>query len=157
MSSYIRESFSTRHMLALVWLLASMSPNVNSESTPLDEALAAARGHTGVGTLICVYAIMSLKVRLAVKALGYHISGLVHPITSTSHLVACLPITLKGSRIRLILYQFHNIHPVIPPSVSLGVRLAAIAAPRLYRCTLGCGSVSGGTGTTCDSCAQADV
>ena len=70
MGSYIRESFATRHMLALVWFLPSVRPNVNSESAPLDEALAAPGSHTGVGTFIGVYAIMSLKVRFAVEALG---------------------------------------------------------------------------------------
>jgi hypothetical protein len=106
-------------MLTLVWFLASMGPNMNSESTPLNEALATARSHTRVRPLIGVDTIMPLEVRLAVKALGYYISGPVNHIASKCfrYLVACLPVTLEGSRIRLVLYQFHDVHPAIPSFV----------------------------------------
>lgn len=67
---YIREAFSTSGMLALMGLLARVSTDMNSKSTPLDEALATTWSHTGVWTLICMYAVMSLEVRLPVEALG---------------------------------------------------------------------------------------
>lgn len=106
-------------MLALMRFLAGMGPDVNSESTPLDKALSTPRSYTGVGTLIGVYAIMPLQVRLAVEALPSHISGSVGLIGSSTYLVACLPVTLKRSGIGLILYQFHDVHPVTSPSIFL--------------------------------------
>jgi hypothetical protein len=69
-------------MLTLVWFLASMGPDMNSKSAPLNEALAAARSHTRVRPLIGVDTIMPLEVRLAVKTLGYSISGPVNNIAS---------------------------------------------------------------------------
>jgi hypothetical protein len=119
-------------MLALMRFLAGMGPNVNSESAPLDEALSTPRSHTRVGTLIGVYAIMSLQVRLAVEALPSHISRSVGLIGSTRYLVACLPVTLKWSSIRLILYKFHDIHPVPSPSIFLRIELAAVTTPRPF-------------------------
>ena len=76
MRCYIRESFCTRHMLTLVWLLAGMSPNVNFESTFLNEALATCWSHAGVWALIDVYAIVPLKVRPAIEPLEHYISRL---------------------------------------------------------------------------------
>jgi hypothetical protein len=130
MRIYIREAFSTRHVLALMWFLACMSPNVNGERAPLDEALATPWSHTGVGALIGVYAIVSLEVGLAVEALGCCISGPANPIACTSYLVARLPITLKWSRIRFILYQFHYVHPAaLLRCVQVGLALNAASRP----------------------------
>lgn len=74
-------------MLALMWFLASMGANVNSESTPLDEALSTPGSHTRVGPFIGVYAIMSLQIRLPVEALRYYISGPVQ--SGRKHYVPC--------------------------------------------------------------------
>lgn len=60
MGRYIGKSLLTRHILALVWFLASMGPNVNSKSAPLNEALAASWDLTGIWSLVDVDAIMSL-------------------------------------------------------------------------------------------------
>jgi hypothetical protein len=43
-------------------LLTSVSANVNSQGTALDEALAAARNGARVGALVRVYSIVSLEV-----------------------------------------------------------------------------------------------
>jgi hypothetical protein len=56
-------------MLALVWLLACVGSDVDGQSAALDEALPAARRRTRVRTLICVYSVVSLEIRLAVEAL----------------------------------------------------------------------------------------
>ena len=41
------------------------------------------------------------------------LANLLNPIAIASYLVAYLPVTLEGSRIRLILYKFHDVHPAI--------------------------------------------
>jgi hypothetical protein len=43
--TYIRESFSTPDVLALMWLFTRVGTDVNGQRTPLDEALAATWGH----------------------------------------------------------------------------------------------------------------
>jgi hypothetical protein len=79
-----------------------------------------------------MYTIVSLQVRLAVEALPSHISGSVGLIGSSRYLVACLPVTLKWSSIRLILYKFHDVHPVPSPSIFLWIELAAVTTPRPF-------------------------
>lgn len=91
-------------MLALVRLLASMCPNMNCESTPLNEALTAAWCHTGVRPLIGVDAIMPLKVRLAVKALKYHISGSVG-----SYRNSLLPCCMFASHTGRVSHSAHSL------------------------------------------------
>lgn len=61
-ATYIRESFATANMLALVRLLASVCPDVYCESAPLDEALPTSRGVARVWPLVGVDTIMSLQV-----------------------------------------------------------------------------------------------
>lgn len=58
--TYVREAFATTNVLALVRLLAGVCPNMNSQSTSLDEALPTSWGRTRVGTLIGVDSIMPL-------------------------------------------------------------------------------------------------
>lgn len=59
-------------------LLASVRADVYRQGTALNEALAAPWCLAGVRSLIGVYAVMSLQVRLAVEALSsYLVSGLV--------------------------------------------------------------------------------
>ena len=80
MNYYIRKSFCTRHMLTLVWPFASMSPDVDFESAALNEVLSTPWSHARVRPLTDMYAIMPLKVRLAVEALENYISRLLSPI-----------------------------------------------------------------------------
>lgn len=75
MGSYIRKSLPTRHILAFVWFLASMSSNVNSKGAPLNEALAASWDLTRVWSLVDVDAIMSLQVRPSAEALIIILAG----------------------------------------------------------------------------------
>jgi hypothetical protein len=89
----IREPLSTPNVLALMWLFTSVSTDVNSQRTPLNEALAATWGHARVRSLICVDSIMSLEIRFSVETF-----------------VASLPVTLEGSCVRLVLYQLHDVH-----------------------------------------------
>lgn len=56
-------------MLALMRLLSRVSTDVDSQSTPLDEALATAGRCAGVGTLVGVNAVVSLQIGLPVEAL----------------------------------------------------------------------------------------
>ena len=56
-------------MLAPVWLLASVGSDVDGQGAPLDEALGACSLGAMVWPLVCVYAVMSLQIRLAVEAL----------------------------------------------------------------------------------------
>ena len=56
-------------MLALVWLLTRVRPDVDCEGTPLDEALSAPRRGALVRPLVGVYAVVPLQIRLAVEAL----------------------------------------------------------------------------------------
>lgn len=65
----IGESLATANMLALVRLLARMCTDVDREGAPLNETLSTSSRRARVGTLVGVDSIMSLKVRLAVKAL----------------------------------------------------------------------------------------
>jgi hypothetical protein len=60
--SYIREALAAANVLALVRLLTSVSANVNSQGTALDEALATARNGARVWALVRVYSVMSLEV-----------------------------------------------------------------------------------------------
>jgi hypothetical protein len=80
-------------MLALVRFLARMGANMYSQCTSLDEALAAPTVGARVGPLVGVYPVMSLKVRLAVKAL-----------------IARLPIALKRTSGRLVLNELEELH-----------------------------------------------
>lgn len=91
----VREPLSTPYVLALMRLLACVSADVNGQRTPLDETLAASWCHTGVWPLICVDPIVSLKVRFSIETF-----------------IAGLPVTLEGACIRLVLYQFHDVHSV---------------------------------------------
>lgn len=47
-----------------------MGANMHSQSTPLDEALAAPRRVARIGSLVGVYPVVSLQVGLAVEALN---------------------------------------------------------------------------------------
>ena len=47
-----------------------MGTNMHSQSTPLDEALAASRRVARIGSLVGVYPVVSLQVGLAVEALN---------------------------------------------------------------------------------------
>lgn len=67
--TYIREPFPATHMLALVWLLTSVCPDVDRESTSLNEALPASWRRAGVRTLIGVNPVVPLKVGLPIEAL----------------------------------------------------------------------------------------
>jgi hypothetical protein len=64
-------------VLTLVRLLTSVSSDVDGQRAALDEALATSRRDTGVGSLIRMYAVVSLKVRLAVEALLPRVSNRV--------------------------------------------------------------------------------
>lgn len=57
-------------------LLASVGADVDGEGAALDEALAAARNGTGVGALVGVDSVVSLKIRLAVEALEMMLAGI---------------------------------------------------------------------------------
>jgi hypothetical protein len=67
--TYIGEPFAASHVLALMGFLAGVSADVDCESTPLNEALAAACSGALVRSFIGVYPVMSLQIRLAVEAL----------------------------------------------------------------------------------------
>jgi len=54
-------------------LLASVGADVDSKGAPLDEALATAGSHARVRTLVGVYPIVALQVRLAVEALFLYV------------------------------------------------------------------------------------
>ena len=45
-ATYIRKSFTASFLLAVVRLFAGVGANMNSQCTPLDEALPTALGHT---------------------------------------------------------------------------------------------------------------
>lgn len=58
--TYIRETFPTTDVLALMRLLSCVCPNMNSQSAPLDEALPTTRNRAGVWSFISMYTIMPL-------------------------------------------------------------------------------------------------
>ncbi len=67
--SYVAEALAATHVLALMWLLAGVSANVNSQSAALDEALATARYRARVKALVGVGFVMTRKIRLTLEAL----------------------------------------------------------------------------------------
>jgi hypothetical protein len=58
--TYIRETFTTTDVLALMRLLSCVCPNMNSQSAPLDETLPAARNRASVWSFISMYTVMPL-------------------------------------------------------------------------------------------------
>lgn len=59
---YIREPLSASNVHTLMGLLASMGPNMDSESTPLNETFSTPGGHARIRALVGVNSIMSLKI-----------------------------------------------------------------------------------------------
>lgn len=103
--THVREAFSAPKVCALMGFLPGVRSDVNCECAPLDETLPAARRHTRVGPLIGMYPVVTLQVRLSVKALKSSmlaISSLDSSIRHT-HLVARIPIALEGTSGRLVL------------------------------------------------------
>jgi hypothetical protein len=109
---YIGETFATTDMLAVVRLLTRVGSNMNCQSTPLDEALAATWSHARIWSLVRMNSIMSLKIRLPVETLLDHQLVIQLRCPSGTHLVACLPVTLKWSCIGFVLYELHDVHSV---------------------------------------------
>lgn len=70
--AYIGESLAAANMLALVWFLAGVRTNVDSQRASLDEALSTTMRQACIRTFIGVYAVVSLEVRLPVEALASH-------------------------------------------------------------------------------------
>lgn len=69
-STHVGETLSTPKVGALMGLLARVGADVDGKCAPLDEALPAPRSHTRVRSLIGVYSVVSLQVRLSVEALN---------------------------------------------------------------------------------------
>ena len=61
-------------MLTLVWLLSSVSSDVNGQGTPLNEALPAAGDRARIRSLIGMYPVVSLQIGFAIKALATSVS-----------------------------------------------------------------------------------
>lgn len=74
MLSYIRESFTTADVHALMGFLPGVGANVDGESTPLNETLTTPWSHTRVWSLVGMNSVVSLQVRLPVEALDWLIS-----------------------------------------------------------------------------------
>lgn len=81
-----------------------MCSNVDGESTTLDEAFATSRCVARVGTFIGMDSVMSLKIRLSVEALAFLLAATLVIEDTKTYLIACLPITLEGSGVRLIFH-----------------------------------------------------
>ena len=75
--TYVREPLSTADMRTLMGLLSGVSPNVNCQGTSLNKALSTPRCHTRVGSLIRMDSIVTLKIRLPVKALHEVLAGTI--------------------------------------------------------------------------------
>jgi hypothetical protein len=111
--AHIGESLPTANMLALMRLLACVCTDVDGQGAPLDEALHASGRQARIWALVCVDAVMSLEIRLAVEAL---------PMLSAcgnrkqkrrgwrTYLGAGVPIALEGASRRLILNELHEFH-----------------------------------------------
>jgi hypothetical protein len=109
-------------------LLSRVCPYVYRQGTPLDETLAATGRAASVRSLVGVYPIVSLQVRLSVEAL-YEVTrrissepdlnGEIRPrerprVTmiheKNAYLPACLPIALERASHGLIINQLHQFH-----------------------------------------------
>ena len=69
--AYIREAFSAAKVFALVRLLSSVGADVYSEGAALDEGLATVVVVADVWALICMYAVVTLQIRLSVETLFF--------------------------------------------------------------------------------------
>ena len=59
-------------MFTTMWLLSGMCTIVDSQCASLNKCLGAASMGTVIRTFVGMYTIVSLKIRLAVKALPWH-------------------------------------------------------------------------------------
>jgi hypothetical protein len=104
-------------MLAVVRLLAGVCAGVDSQGTPLDEALAAVRVVALVRALVCVYPIMPLQIRLAVEALWVASATSSSPpppkspLRMCTHLATTVPVALEGARRGgFVVNNLHDFH-----------------------------------------------
>lgn len=84
--THVREALSASKVRALMRLLSGMRPDVNCECASLDETLPTSRRHTRVWSLIGMYPVVTLQVRLSVEALessGLTISSLDLSVSDT--------------------------------------------------------------------------
>lgn len=67
--SYIREATLAASVLALEGLLAGVRAVVNSQGTSLDEPLSAPCHCARIRPFVCMYFVVTTKVRLAIECL----------------------------------------------------------------------------------------
>lgn len=73
MCTYVRKTFAATDKLALVGLFAGVGTDMHGQGTSLDKALLASGVVAGVWPRVCVDAVMSLQIRLAVEFLRFAI------------------------------------------------------------------------------------
>lgn len=95
--TYIGETLAATNMLTLVRLLTSVRTNVDCQCTALNETLATSGCSTRVRSLVCVYTVMSLQVRLAVEALSFVLVPATTFYTSDKP-DQCIPYCMIASR-----------------------------------------------------------
>jgi hypothetical protein len=88
----IGKLLSTSFMLTTVWLLPRMGTVVDSQCTSLNKSFGASGMGTVIRTFIGMYAIMSLEIRLAVKALIRHSQPLLGLRAAVRSGTASLPL-----------------------------------------------------------------
>lgn len=89
----VGESLSTATVLALIMPLASLSSEMDSRTTCLNETPPTIECYARVWTVIGVDSVMSLEIRLLFESFA----------------AAILPVTLEPSYVWLILHQLHDI------------------------------------------------